>query len=48
MRCGCRRTILDQPETRGDFWEFFKKHWGPRMAAGHMKVGLFSSQKLGK
>ena len=40
------RTILDLPETRADFWGFFKQHWGPRLAAGKMKVGLFSSQGL--
>ena len=39
------RTILDIPETRADFWEFFKRHWGPLLAAGQLRVA--SSQHWG-
>ena len=41
LRLPCR-TILDIPETRADFWEFFKRHWGPLLAAGKLRVALFS------
>jgi hypothetical protein len=40
----CCRTILDIPEMTGDFWRFFQQHWGPRVAAGQARIGLFNSQ----
>ena len=45
MRCVCR-TILDIPETRGDFWDFFSKHVVAGMAAGRTKVVLIDGDKL--
>ena len=40
-----RRTILDIPETRDDFWRFFQQHWGPRLAARQSRVALFNSRQ---
>ena len=40
----CCRTILDIPEMTADFWRFFQQHWGPRIAAGQARIGLFNSQ----
>lgn len=41
-----RRTILDIPETRGDFWDFFSKHVTAGMAAGRTKIVLVDGEKL--
>ncbi|EIE21356.1 hypothetical protein COCSUDRAFT_56575 [Coccomyxa subellipsoidea C-169] len=41
-----QRTILDIPETRGDFWDFFAKHVAPGTAAGRTKVVLIDGEKL--
>ena len=40
------RTILDIPETRGDFWDFFAKHVAPGMTAGRTKIVLVDGEKL--
>lgn len=40
------RTILDIPETRGDFWDFFAKHVSPGIAAGRTKLALVDGEKL--
>ncbi|KAK9810173.1 hypothetical protein WJX72_006098 [[Myrmecia] bisecta] len=41
-----QRTILDIPETRGDFWEFIKKHCQSRLAAGKTRIALINSEQI--
>lgn len=37
-----KRSILDIPETRGDWWEFFKSHLNARISAGKTRLCMFS------
>ena len=36
-----RRSLLDIPETRADWWAFFSAHLAPRLEAGACRLALF-------
>lgn len=37
-----KRSLLDIPETRADWWELFKGHLSKRVAEGKTQLCLFS------
>jgi hypothetical protein len=45
-RAAACRTILDVPETRGDWWLLFSKHLRERLASGATKLACLNSGSL--
>ena len=42
-----RRSLLDIPETRADWWAFFSAHLAPRLEAGACRLALFGGDDGG-